>query len=210
LINFLILRKVFTDFNQVKIVKNRDTIIGVIMVFIVIGVIVALTSTESDVIVVEDVLDKELSSVQETSPEIQERLDEIEKINLENEYKPKEREWLTSGPFQIDRSEYALGENIFIRINQMEMTEKGQIAFLRPLNDTHKSVYITIPFDGSQPSFNQYFTPDLSKSKKICSINDIVGQWTVVFRGTSYDNIEFTVLDDVVVPGEEKRYEPVC
>ena len=180
------------------------------MVFIVIGVIVALTSTESDVIVVEDVLDKELSSVQETSPEIQERLDEIEKINLENEYKPKEREWLTSGPFQIDRSEYALGENIFIRINQMEMTEKGQIAFLRPLNDTHKSVYITIPFDGSQPSFNQYFTPDLSKSKKICSINDIVGQWTVVFRGTSYDNIEFTVLDDVVVPGEEKRYEPVC
>ena len=188
---------------------NNKMIIPIIGIIIVIG-IVAISLEQPNSMEVENAIDRELQPMQEITPEVQEKIDEIEKINLENEYKPKEREWLTSGPFQIDRSEYALGENIFIRINQMEMTEKGQIAFLRPLNDTHKSVYITIPFDGSQPSFNQYFTPDLSKSKKICSINDIVGQWTVVFRGTSYDNIEFTVLDDVVVPGEEKRYEPVC
>jgi hypothetical protein len=152
----------------------------------------------------------------ESTSEIDQRLKKIQQQNeilkdIETNYDAqREREWLTSGPFQIDRSEYALGENIFIRINEMDPTEKGQIAFLRPLNDTHKSVYITIPFDGSKPSFNQYFTPDLSKIKKICSIDDITGKWSAVFQGTNYDNIEFTVLDNVIVPGEEPRFEPVC
>ena len=40
-------------------------------------------------------------------------IDEIEKINLENEYSPKPREWITSGPFQIDRIKYVLGEKDF-------------------------------------------------------------------------------------------------
>ena len=152
----------------------------------------------------------------ESTSEIDQRLEKIEQQkeilkDIETNYVAnREREWLGSGPFEIDRSEYALGENIFIRINEMDPSEKGQIAFLRPLNDTHKSVYITIPFDGSKPPLNQYFTPDLSKIKKICSIDDITGKWTAVFQGTDYDSIEFTVLRDVFVPGEEPRYEPVC
>ena len=158
--------------------------------------------------------EKELGN--DVAPEIQERLDDIKKDvedfnDLETDYdRTREREWLTSGPFQIDRSEYALGENIFIRINELEPTEKGQVAFLRPQNSTHYSVYITIPFDGANPSFNQYFTPDLSKLKGICSIDDIAGEWTVVFRGTDYENLKFTVSDNIIVPGEERRYEPVC
>ena len=118
LIKISIRRKVFTDFEQVKVVKNRDTIIGIIMVIIVIGVIVTLTSTESDVFEVEDTLDKELRPMQEISPDIQDRLDEIEKKSHENEYSPKDREWITSGPFQIDRSKYVLGEKVFLRIGE--------------------------------------------------------------------------------------------
>ena len=67
---------------------------------------------ETDIIKVEDAFDKEIEPVE--VPEIQEKLDDIKKITDENEYKNLERDWPTSGPFQIDRSEYAIGEKIFI------------------------------------------------------------------------------------------------
>ena len=187
----------------------------VIAVIVIIG-ISATSFNESKVTEIEDVLDKELENNDELRTEIDKKLEEIEnKVEeskgMETSYDPtREREWLTSGPFQIDRSEYALGENIFIKINELDPTERGQIAFLRPSNATHYSVYMTIPFDGGKASFNQYFTPALSKVKEICSIDDIAGEWTVVFRGTNYENIKFTISDEVFLPGEEDRYEPVC
>ena len=194
--------------------RNSKIIIPIIIAGIVIIALGVTSFDEAGKIEVEDVINKELEH--EVTPEIQKKLDEIEKnvndsMDRETNYDgTREREWITSGPFQIDRSEYALGENIFIRINELDPTEKGQIAFLRPMNATHYSVYITIPFDGTNPSFNQYFTPDLSKLRGICSIEDIVGEWTVSFRGTDYENIKFTVSDKMIVPGEESRYDPVC
>ena len=194
--------------------KNIMIAIPIIIAVITIITISTINFEESNTIKVEDAINKELEN--NVTPEIQEKLDQIEQNvedvkYLETDYDPtREREWITSGPFQIDRSEYALGENIFIRINTMDATEKGQIAFLRPTNGTHYSVYLTIPFDGAKPSFNQYFTPDLSKVKGICSIEDLVGEWTVVFRGTNYENIKFTVSNEIIVPGEELRFEPVC
>ena len=146
----------------------------------------------------------------EITPEIQERLDEIEKQNLENEYTPKEREWITSGPFQIDRSEYILGEKIFLRIGGMQFDEKGQVVFLMPSNGTHYTVYKSIPFDGADKSaFNYYLEPDLSKAKGICSVDDLVGTWKVVFRGTNYHDLEFRITEEII-PGDEPDYEPVC
>ena len=159
---------------------------------------------------VEDTLNKELEPIEEITPEVQEKLDKVEKINLENEYSPKEREWITSGPFQIDRSEYVLGEKIFLVIGGLQQNEKGQIAFLRPHNDTHNKVYQTIPFDGSKKNtFNYYIEPDLSKVNGICSTEDILGEWTVVFRGTNYENLKFKVINQTL-PGEEENYKSVC
>ena len=133
--------------------KNINIAIPIVVVIIIVIVgVIALTSQESNVMEVEDVFDKELKPNEDTTPEIQEKLDEIEKTNLENKYTQKPREWLTSGPFQIDRSEYVLGEKIFVRVGGLNSEEKGQIAFLRPLNDTHHSVYLTISFDGSERS----------------------------------------------------------
>ena len=196
--------------------KTAFVIIPIIIAIIAIIGISVTSFNEPEVIEIEDVINKELETNDEITIEIDKKLGAIENSveeskNIETDYDPtREREWITSGPFQIDRSEYALGENIFIRISSMDTTEKGQIAFLRPLNDTHKSVYLTIPFDGSKPSFNQYFTPDLSALKGICSIEDIAGEWTVVFRGTNYDNIKFTLSDTMFLPGSESRYNPVC
>ena len=182
-------------------------IVAVVSVFVIILAIISISSPKSDVIEVEDALDKEVKSETET-PEIQEKLDEIEKINLENEYSPKEREWITSGPFQIDRSQYAIGEKIFIVIGGLDVNEKGQIAVMRPLNDTHYSVYLTIPFDGATKSvFNYYIEPQISKTREICSVDDMIGKWTLVFRGTDYPNLNFEITKDVV-PGTD--IEPVC
>ena len=84
------------------------------------------------------------------------------------------------------------------------------MVFLRPLNDTHYSTYLTIPFDGTdKPAFNYYMEPDLSKTRKLCTTDDLVGDWRVVFRGTDYPNLEFTVTEEIL-PGDEKSYEPVC
>ena len=180
-----------------------------------IGIIILITGIslvsmeEEPSMEVEDVLDKELEP-EEITPEIQDKLDEIEKDNLENEYSPKPREWITSGPFQIDRSEYTLGEKIFIRIGGLNYEEKGQIAFLRPLNATHYEVYATIPFDGAKkPAFNYYIEPQLSKTRGFCTVDDFVGNWRVVFRGTDYPNLEFKITDQIL-PGTEDKFNPVC
>lgn len=185
---------------------TASIIVGV-STFAIILAIVLISNPESDVIEVEDTLDKEIKPETE-STEIQEKLDEIEKINLENEYKQKEREWITSGPFQIDRSQYAIGEKIFLVIGGLNINEKGQITIMRPLNDTHYSVYLTIPFDGNTKSkFNYYLEPQISKTRGICSIDDMIGKWVMVFRGTDYPNLNFEITKDVV-PGTD--IESVC
>jgi hypothetical protein len=189
---------------------KKGYVIGIIVgvsIFAIILAMVLISSQKSDTIEVEDTLNKEVKPETEI-PEIQEKLEEIEKINLENEYSPKEREWITSGPFQIDRSQYAIGEKIFLVIGGLDTNEKGQIAFMRPLNDTHYSVYLTIPFDGAEkPGFNYYIDPKISKAREICSVDDIKGKWAVVFRGINYPNLYFEITDDVV-PGT--NIEPAC
>ncbi len=202
--------KVFRYFCKSIFVNSKIAIPIVVGIIIVLVGIIAITNQESTTIEIEDTLDRELVPEEELTPEVQEKIDEIEKINLENEYSPKDREWTTSGPFQIDRSEYILGEKIFLVIGGLQEQEKGQIVFLRPHNDTYKKVYQTISFDGSKKNiFNYYVEPDLSKKGGICSIEDIVGDWTVVFRGTNYKNLEFKVINQIL-PGDEEDYKPIC
>jgi len=150
---------------------------------------------------VEDVLDKELRSVE--NPEVQKKLDEIKKIADESEYTPLEREWISSGPFQFDRSEYSIGESIFIRMGGIDINEKGQIAVYRPLNSTHHKIYITIPFDGTDKSAsNTYFTPQINSKRGICSMDDLTGTWEVIFRNTNYPNLYFEI-NEKILPGTD-------
>jgi hypothetical protein len=138
----------------------------------------------------------------------EENLEEIERIGDENEYEPLPREWQTSGPFQIDRSQYALGEKIFLKINELDFEEKGKIEVIRILNDTHYLEYLSVPFDGSnKDTFNYYLKPQLSKTQGLCSVDDILGKWTLIFRGTNYSNIDFEIVNKTV-PGSS--WEPVC
>ena len=202
--------KVFRYFCKNIFVNSKIAIPIIIGIIIIIVGIFAITNQEPNTMEVEDTLNRELQPEEEITPEVQEKLDNIEKINLENEYSPKEREWITSGPFQIDRSEYVLGEKIFLRTGGLGFDEKGQVTFLRPLNTTHYEVYLTMPFDGSDNSaFNYYLQPQLSKLRGFCSVDDFVGDWRVVFRGTDYPNLEFKITKDIL-PGDEEDFVSVC
>ena len=196
-------RKVFRDFEKTNSMKN-GSIIGIVGGIVITIAIIGVAFTfnqETDIIKVEDAFDKEIEPVE--VPEIQEKLDDIKKITDENEYKNLERDWPTSGPFQIDRSEYAIGEKIFIRIGGLELDMLGQIVVMRPLNATHHKMYLTIPFDGSDKSaFNYYLEPQINTKRAICSIDDLTGEWFLVFRGTDYPNITFKI-NDKVVPGTD-------
>ena len=203
--------KVFRDFEKNNHMKKSVMIgiVGGIAIVVVLGIVFAFNQ-ESDTMEIETTLGRELIPDEDITPEVQEKLDEIEKINLENEYSPSPREWITSGPFQIDRSKYVIGEKIFLVIGGLEYQEKGQVAFLRPLNDTHNKVYQTVPFDGAKKNaFNYYIQPQISKVAGICTIDDITGDWTVVFRGTDYANLKFKITD-IIIPGDEENYRSVC
>ena len=116
----------------------------------------------------------------------------------------------SSGPFNIDKKQYMLGEKIFISISGLDPQDRGQMAFLRPLNQTHYSVYSTVPFDGQdKPEFNYYIEPQVSKTLGVCTAAGLVGEWTVVFRGTDYPNLKFKVTDKILA-GSEEHFAPVC
>ncbi|QLH08323.1 hypothetical protein [Candidatus Nitrosotenuis sp. DW1] len=115
--------------------------------------------------------------------------------------------WNRSGPFAINAFQYKLGENIFVTVNGLAPNDVGKIIFGLPNGTT---VYSTVPFDGAVKSeFNTYFTPSLSKARKICSVDDIVGEWFVVFRDTEYKPITFRIINETI-PGSEASFERVC
>ncbi|MEM3065339.1 MAG: hypothetical protein QW177_08195 [Candidatus Nitrosotenuis sp.] len=126
--------------------------------------------------------------------------------------KPKEKvdefkNWNRSGPFAINKHEYRLGENIFIVTDNLQPGDIGSMVFLMP-NATR--TYISIPFDATaKPGFNQYFKPSISKARNICSVNDLVGEWTVVFNGTNYAPLKFRIINQTV-PGDEAIFQRVC
>ena len=81
---------------------------------------------------------------------------------------------------------------------------------MRPINDTHRTTYMSIPFDGAQKeSYAYYLEPKLEKDKGICSIEDLVGVWSIVFYETEYTNIEFEIKNQIS-DWDERTFEPVC
>ena len=121
-----------------------------------------------------------------------------------------EEKWIKSGPFEIDKEQYNVGEKIFLTSRDLSPEDKGTVKFLRPLNDTHYSTHIKIPFNGKdKEQFNYYFEPRLFEWKGICSIDDIAGTWIVKFVGTQYEDINFEILAQPS-SWDDRTFEPVC
>ena len=88
--------------------------------------------------------------------------------------------------------------------------DKGTVHILRPLNDTHRITYMTIPFNGeNKDSFSYYFEAKLDEKKRVCSMDDLDGIWSIVFDGTNYPNIEFEVKNQIS-DWDNRNYDPIC
>ena len=140
----------------------------------------------------------------------------------------KEREGVPwregSGPFQIEKYEYYLGEKIFINAVDIPADASGEMIFFRPAADgvnkvpkeyegisgeliSAKVKYMAIQFDGeNKQSFNKYFEPRFNEWKGVCSTDDLVGEWVMTFSGTQYEPIHFTVLSETM-PGDTRTFE---
>jgi hypothetical protein len=135
--------------------------------------------------------------------------DKIKNQQSENPYEPKEREWVSSGPFKLDRSEYILGERLFVNLDYLDKNTKGEMIFTKIINNTHTYQYKKIQFDGSKPQYNFYIGLNLNNPRGLCNADQLIGNWELRFEGTNYESIKFKVLDEIL-PGSERLYEPVC
>ena len=210
--------QILKNFNFMK--KNKIALL-IFPIVILAGVMILFNNeTNNETIpenrIIQDEMLKEIElpeikTDQEIENQIIQSYENLEQDHDTSEYKILPREWQISGPFSIDRQDYALGEKIFFRADGLKVNDVGDIVILKPLNQTHYKVWQTYPFDGNQVSaFNIYFEPVLSKTKLICEKNQLIGDWRIVFKGTEYENMSFTIYDQIVTGDEDKFSEKVC
>ena len=122
-----------------------------------------------------------------------------------------EETWVKSGSFEIDKSEYNMGEKIFLSTTNLLPEDKGMVKFLRPINnDTDYELYMQVPFDGmDKTQFNYYFEPRFNAFRGLCSMDDIAGNWKVEFNGTQYEDINFEILAQSS-SWDDRTFEPIC
>ena len=185
----------------------NNKIIIVISVIITIGII-AFSLTQIDE------SKNETPSKFEETDEIGSMLKKIEEDKIRNDesdspYVPAKRDWPSSGPIKIDRSQYVLGEKIFISFEPFNEKGKAVMIFAKIINATHSQQYKKIDFTGSEKEKNVYFAIYPSLPRQFCTVDDIIGDWEVSFPGTNLEKIQFKVLDKMI-PGMDYSFGPVC
>ena len=107
------------------------------------------------------------------------------------------------GPLQINKDKYLLGENVYVILKNLRPGDQGSILFITPKN----VIYDEWGFNGNErESQKKYFKPQLLKGKNLCEKEDLVGEWTVVFKGYEMSKIYFEVLADTL-PNQEWQFE---
>jgi len=199
------LSNIFTHFYKRHNMKNKIIIfVSIIITISVAGVFIFLQSES---------IEYQSASEAEEDEQISQLLKKVEEDKIAGEKMGfdmhKKREWLTSGPFQIDRSVYHLGEKIFINVEKLPPGLNGKMVFAKIYNSTHSQIYKSLMFDSEKEQQNSYFAVFPSLSRQFCTIDDIVGDWEVTFEGTNLKTLEFKIINSFV-PGNEEYFDPVC
>ena len=106
------------------------------------------------------------------------------------------------GPLQINKDKYLLGENVYVVIKNLRPQDKGSVQFFTPGG----ILYDEMGFNGENRDFQKkYFKPALTKSKNLCEKEDLVGTWTVMFKGYDMANIHFEMMPDIL-PNQESHF----
>jgi len=185
---------------------DYKTIISILIAIVIVITIVTFSLTQNESIQKETMIDEtnEISSMLQKIKE-----DKIKNDNSDNPFVPKEKEWIRSGPFLIDRSEYVMGEKIFVNLDNLPENMKGEMRFVKHYNSTHNQQYKIIGFDGSKPQNNFYLGIYPSLSRGFCTSDSLVGEWELMFSGTPYDSLDFKIVNQII-PGMENQFESVC
>ena len=211
--------KVFTDFEIKNNVKNKTILPLIIIIIGIIGIIsFNLIQNETD----ENQIESQVNETDEN--QIESQVNETDEINslykkieedknrndaLDSPYVPVKRDWPSSGPIKIDRSQYVLGEKVFINFDAMNENISGKLIISKITNFTHGQIYKTIDFRGGESQKNVYFGIYPSLSRQFCTVDDLVGDWEVMFEGVNLQSIQFKVMDKMI-PGMDDSFEPVC
>ena len=106
------------------------------------------------------------------------------------------------GPLQINKDKYLLGENVYVIIKDLRPQDKGSVLFITPGG----ILFDEMGFNGeNRESQKKYFKPSLIKSKNLCDKEDLIGQWTVMFRGYEMSKLYFELLPDIL-PHQESHF----
>ena len=106
------------------------------------------------------------------------------------------------GPLQINKDTYLLGENVYVSLKDLRPQDMGSILFITP----GKVIYDEWGFDGNEREHQKkYFKPQLLKSKNLCEKEQLVGTWTVMFKGYDQVKLYFEVLPDIL-PNTENQF----
>ncbi|MGI0026222.1 MAG: hypothetical protein ACREAD_00075 [Nitrosopumilaceae archaeon] len=110
-----------------------------------------------------------------------------------------------SGPFAINKFQYKIGEEIFMVVSNLQPTDAGNIVIV----DTKGDIYDSIPFNGTlKTDFHYYFKPNTQIVLKLCNPTDLVGNWTLVFKGVPYTPIKFKIINDWI-NGSQSEIKPI-
>ena len=106
------------------------------------------------------------------------------------------------GPLQINKDKYLLGENIYVILKDLRPQDQGAVLFMTPKN----VVYDEWGFNGEERDYQKkYFKPQLLKSKDLCEKEQLVGEWTVMFKGYEQAKLYFEMMPDIL-PNQESHF----
>ena len=111
----------------------------------------------------------------------------------------------TVGSLTINKDKYMIGEVVFISM-ELNPLENGLVEFY---NQDEKLFY-KFKFNGSaDQSPNLYFRPMLENRYNICTVNDLIGTWTVKISGVTLNDkktgltiepreMQFDIIDEII------------
>ena len=103
---------------------------------------------------------------------------------------------------KINKDMYLVGEKIFFSVQGIPMGLKDAVNFYTP----EGILYVQYPFDGNEKTnFKHYWQPSLVKRLNICDVEQLVGEWSVMFAGLPDVKLHFQVTNEIL-PGSEEYY----
>ena len=107
------------------------------------------------------------------------------------------------GPLQINKDKYLLGEHVYVILKDIRPQDQGTIDFFTP----EGKLYDTLGFNGQvNDYYKKYFKPQLLKSKNLCEKEQLIGTWTVMFKGYERAKLDFEILPDIL-PNQESHFQ---